>query len=46
MSVPKATALFTIVAVNVAFPKSVIVTEPLKSPANVIVGSATLKSKF
>ena len=38
MSVPSATPLLTTVAVNVASPKLVKVTLPLKSPANVIVG--------
>ena len=46
VSVPKATELAATVAVSVALAKSVIVTLPAKSPANVIVKSFTLKSKF
>lgn len=38
MSVPRATESAAIVAVNVAFPKSVNVAEPLRSPARVITG--------
>ena len=38
MSVPNATELDAIVAVKVAFPSSVRVTEPLKSPERVMVG--------
>ena len=43
---PNATASFAICAVNVTFPKSVIVAVPDKSPPNVIVKSSVLKLSF